>query len=266
VILVTGYRNTAAIWDMAALAPDSGQTAVFPGVASFTRVCAYDRPGTLLDDTHFSRSDPIPMTRNAKDVFEELHTLLQVEGVPGSYVLVGHSFGGLFDRLYASTYPGEVVGMVLVDALAEGVQSHLTPEEWERYQQVNNMVPEGLEGYHELEMVDFAVSVEQMRQAAAANPMPPMPLEVLTHGEPFGVPPDILGFSPEKLEEAWTASQNELAALVPGAKFIVATKSAHYIQLTEPELVIDAIRQVVDAVRGPATWATPAAVSEEARK
>ena len=60
VILEAGAGNNAEIWDTIALGPDSDETAVLPGVAAFTRVCAYDRPGTLLDLDHRSRSDSAP--------------------------------------------------------------------------------------------------------------------------------------------------------------------------------------------------------------
>ena len=120
-------------------------------------------------------------------------------------------------------------------------------------------MPPGLEDYRALETLDFAASFAQMRRAAAASPPRPMPLVVLSHGRPFGVPADALGFPPEALERAWAAGQAELAALAPGARHVVAAESGHSIQLQQPELVIDAIRQVVEAVRGPASWATPAA-------
>ena len=62
-------------------------------------------------------------------------------------------------------------------------------------------------------------------------PCAPMPLVVLSHGQPFGVPADALGFSPETLERAWAAGQAELAALLPGARHVVAAESGHYVQL-----------------------------------
>jgi pimeloyl-ACP methyl ester carboxylesterase len=60
------------------------------------------------------------------------------------------------------------------------------------------------------------------------------------------------------LETAWNTAQEQLAMLVPGGRFIVAEESAHYVQLQQPDLVITAIQQVVDAVRDPSTWAAPA--------
>ena len=59
-----------------------------------------------------------------------MHALLSAAGESGPYVLVGHSYGGLIVRLYASTYPKEVSGLVLVDALSEGLQDAETREQW----------------------------------------------------------------------------------------------------------------------------------------
>jgi hypothetical protein len=86
-----------------------------------------------------------------------------------------------------------------------------------------------------------------------------MPLTVITHGQPFGIPESALGFSPDALEAAWTAAQHALAMLAPHGRFEIATESAHYVQLQQPELVIAAIGQVIRALREPGTWATPIA-------
>lgn len=257
VILVSGYRNDADIWDSVAIDPATGHTAVLPGVAGFTRVCAYDRPGTVLDGEHVSRSDPMPMPRTAQDVVADLHQLLQVAGVPDPYILAGHSFGGLFSRLYASTYPEEVAGLVMVDALPETIPTHLTTAEWHDYRNAIQLVPEVLEGYSDLETLDVDASFTQMRDAAAATPYQDKPLVVITRTEPFGIPEASLGFSPDTLETAWLAAQMDLIALTPDAHHLVADQSAHYVQITQPDVVIAAIRSVVDAVREPDAWNTP---------
>jgi pimeloyl-ACP methyl ester carboxylesterase len=78
-----------------------------------------------------SRSDPVPQPTTAEDAVADLHALLKAAGEAGSYVLVGHSYGGLAARLYASVHPEEVPGLVLIDALSEGLQDAETPEQWE---------------------------------------------------------------------------------------------------------------------------------------
>ena len=87
-----------------------------------------------------------------------------------------------------------------------------------------------------------------MREAASSSPLQPMPLDVITHGQPWEWPE---GYPADALEAVWRPLQDKLAALVPGAQLIVAEHSGHYIQLTQPDLVIDAIHQVVETVRNP---------------
>ena len=79
-----------------------------------------------------------------------------------------------------------------------------------------------------------------------------MPLVVLRHGIPFGAPfPE---WPTDKMETIMTGLQDDLAQLVPGAHYAVATRSGHHIHQDQPELVIAAIREVVEAVRDPSTW------------
>ena len=268
VLLEAGYRSPATVWsdDLGQL--EMPRTMVFGGVATFTRVCLYERPGAgyVLDNVLYpSRSDPVPQPRTAESVVADLHALMSASGVPGPYVLVGHSLGGMFVRLYAATYPDDVVGLVLVDAWYEGLQDQLTPAQWAAYVRLNAEVPPELAGYRDYETLDFAAASAAMRRAAAARPLPPMPLAVLAKGQPFGIPAEALGFDPDALDRAWASAQEHLATLVPGARFVIAGESAHYVQLQQPQLVIDAIRQVVTAVRDPAAGppATSSGVSDQ---
>src|SRR5262249_20059952 len=105
VVLEAGYRSSARIWSEGLLQSPAPRKMVLTGVAAYSRVCAYDRPGTiaaLKDSVLPSRSSPVPQPRTATDVVSDLHVLLQAAGVPGPYVLVGHSLGGLIVRLFAS--------------------------------------------------------------------------------------------------------------------------------------------------------------------
>jgi pimeloyl-ACP methyl ester carboxylesterase len=264
VILEAGAGNDADTWDTAGLAPDSGQTAVLPGVAAFTRVCAYDRPGTLLDLDYRSRSDPVPMPRTAADVVADLHALLTAAAIPGPYVLAAHSFGGLVVRLYAATYPDEVVGLVLVDSAHEdyyaAMRETLTPEQRAEVARLAEQGPPELADYPDRERLDPDASAAQMRAAAAASPLRPLPLVVLTHGRPWDWPP---GYPAAALEALWLPLQEDLAALVPGGRLVVAEESGHFIPGDQPDLVIAAIRQVVEAVRDPGTWDAPSSCRGE---
>ncbi len=85
---------------------------VQPEIARYARVCSYDRAGQAW-------SDPGPKPRGPLKAANELHVLLMNAGIRPPYVLVGHSWGGLIARVYASQYPKEVAGMVLVDSTHE---------------------------------------------------------------------------------------------------------------------------------------------------
>ncbi len=229
VLLEAGAGNNAQIWDQLALPPDSDKEAVFPAVASFTRVCAYDRPGTLLDDDHLSRSDPVSGPRTAQEIVADLHALIDTAGLELPLVLAGHSFGGLVVRLYANTWPDQVAGLVMVDAAHEayyqGLADLLSPEQY-----AAAFDPPPTADGVEFEALDPLSSADQVIAAQAVSPLREMPMIVLTH-QAFPFPDD---FPADELEAVWTSGQQQLAALVPGTPLIVATESGHYIQLTSP--------------------------------
>ena len=98
------------------LEPGAGGTSasmgwITPVVAKQTRVCVYDRAGR-------GGSDLADSPQDGAQVAADLHTLLQRGGVPGPYVLAGHSFGGLYVRTFAAQHPDQVAGLVLIDSTA----------------------------------------------------------------------------------------------------------------------------------------------------
>jgi pimeloyl-ACP methyl ester carboxylesterase len=214
-------------------------------LAGFTRVCSYDRPGGPG-----SRSDPAPTPRTARDFVADLHALLHVAHVPGPYVLAGHSNSGLFSVLYASTHLRQVAGLVLIDAVHPAtikrrlamLKPLVSPEEWEALRQLMITVPPRLV---DPEGIDIWTSERQTRLALRRSPLRPMPLVVLAHGHPDDPPPPFV----EHEERLWQQLQRELAQLVPGGRLVIATQSGHDIPHEQPELVLDAIRDVVRAVR-----------------
>jgi pimeloyl-ACP methyl ester carboxylesterase len=215
-------------------------------LSGFTRVCSYDRPGGPG-----SRSDPAPIPRTARDFVADLHALLAAARVPGPYVLAGHSNSGLFSVLYASTHPRQVAGLVLIDAVHPAYHRRqlallkplLPPEVWEALRQEAITPPPRLV---DPEGIDIWTSERQTRVALRRAPLRPMPLVVLAHGRPEPSPP---GWPGEEVERLWQQLQRELAQLVPGGRLVVATESGHNIQDDQPELVLDAIGDVVLAVR-----------------
>src|SRR4051794_14335121 len=92
VVLDAGLRSRGDYWSERM--PGQRRT-VFRGVRRFTRVCLYDRPGTTLGTTEFSRSSPAPMPRTARSAGRDLGHMLHAARVPGPYVLVSHSTAGV---------------------------------------------------------------------------------------------------------------------------------------------------------------------------
>jgi pimeloyl-ACP methyl ester carboxylesterase len=249
VVLEAGTGDLGRVWS---LAPVGSGRAVLPAVARFTRVCVYDRPGTYLLPDEFSRSDPVAMPRTALDIVRDLRALLRGAHVPGPYVLAGHSFGGMVARLYATTYPRDVAGLVSIDAQNEdffaAYKKLLSPEQY-LTAVLDPAPPPGLD-YPGFERLAGEASGAQMRQAQADTPLRRMPLAVLSHSRdlpnPFGFPPD---WPIEALEQAFQRSQDMLAKLRPNAHHVVAARSGHYIQLDQPRLVTRWIRRVVREAR-----------------
>lgn len=263
----TGQGSPAVILDSGLGDSFVSWRKVQPQVATLTRVCSYDRAGLGYSD-----SSPLPRTSDV--MARELHTLLQAAGVSPPYVLVGHSMGGFDARLYANLYRSEVVGMVLVDASHPDQENRFPPElknlegSWGREAEfMEYTMPLGIPrllGLCDEEVVERAAqcnfhhaheSVAEMKalpQSAAltatTGPFGEMPLAVLSHDpdKPLNELPADLA---KPTNEAWEKMQEELAHLSTRGTQTVAKGSAHYIQLDRPDVVIEAIHNVVNQAR-----------------
>jgi pimeloyl-ACP methyl ester carboxylesterase len=105
----TGSGSPTVVLQAGLGAASSSWAAIAPKVAASTRVCAYDRAGHERSEAATGPQDGIALAA-------DLHTLLKQAGVAGPYVLVGHSSGGPYVRVFADRYPDELAGMVLLDA------------------------------------------------------------------------------------------------------------------------------------------------------
>lgn len=256
VILDAGLGDTYLSWRK-----------VQPEIAKFARVCSYDRAGLGYSD---SSSQP----RTGRVIAHELHGLLQAAQVPPPYVLVGHSMGGYDVRLYASLYRNEIAGMVLVDASHPDQETRFPRElkdmegSWQREAEfLEYGMPFGiprllglcdddpLQRAAECNWHSARESAAEMKafpqsaaETAVTGSLGDMPLAVLSHDpdKPSAeLPPDLA----KSTNDTWEKMQEELAHLSTRGTQTVAKNSAHYIQLDRPDLVIDAVRRVVQQSR-----------------
>jgi pimeloyl-ACP methyl ester carboxylesterase len=215
------------------------------GIAKVTHVCAYDR-------ANVGGSDPAPTPRTVQQMADDLHALLTAAGIPGPYVLAATSFGPLVSRIYASTYPEDVAGLVLIDPVSEDLEVRfeevLPPEVWaRRMKEFWSGNPEGI-------ALD-----ESYAQVRASAPLPAVPLLVIVHDDasldsylfPTNWPVEVL-------DPIWKELVADQARLVPGGRLVVAEHTGHGMVFFAAEFVADAVLQVVEAVRDPSTWAASA--------
>ena len=241
VVLVSGFRGAHDDWTSVIDSdgePKPSGSAVFPEVGKFTRVCAYDRPGTTRFDDTLSPSTPVRQPTTAQDGAADLHALLRAAKQEVPYVLVAHSWGGLIARQYVSEYPKDVSGLVLLDPGSEFLQETLTPAQWAFF--VRGAKKKG--DPKTLEAADYRPSVRALR---AAPPVGEIPAVVLSSDKCWFVFPR---FDEKETCSAWNAAQDLLAAHLD-AKHITHTNSGHFIQGENPKLVIDSVREVVGAAR-----------------
>ena len=212
--------------------PIEGWQRVFAPVADFATVIAYNRPG-------IGRSAPPCRPQTGLHMVATLRAVLQAAGLPPPYVLVGHSLGGLLVNLFARLHPSEVSAAVLLDATA--------PQDVAVLAQHENALQRGLRAVLDrcsppdanAEVRHVAASVAQL---SAAPPFPGIPLTVVTGGKPA-----MAWATPAAARAARAAHQRELAALSPLGRQVVAVRSGHFPQFSEPALVVDAIRDATVA-------------------
>jgi pimeloyl-ACP methyl ester carboxylesterase len=253
VILEAGAGHFSATW-----------ARVQPMVAQSTRVCAYDRAG-------YGWSESGPEPRDAEHIAAELHSLLDQAGIDPPYVLVGHSLGGIYARVYDVHYPGEVDGMALVDAThpdnwmrqGESIQALQTAANVSTvlariglmrlfFAGQNFAVPEPHNAalkadiasaqYWDTQRADAAAMEATTAEGRASGELGDLPLAVVAAGEYPDGPGKDIKFS----------LQHELAALSTNSSYQEIAGANHISLVTnEPyaRLVSQAILRVVEAAR-----------------
>ncbi len=230
---------------------------VQPEVAKFSQVCSYDHSGIGWSDSGPKDSCSLRVS--------EVHTALKNAGIKGPYVLVGHSLGALVARLYAGQYPDEAAGMVFVDHafhaafpnVAKGPPPAPPPM---------TLPPSGGGGiesdpnFNKLSSRDrelhlWAMSQTRNQTALQANHemMPECVAKAdaisKEHSHPLGNKPLVDVSTDEALGPDYIKLQTDLLSLSQNSKQIIAKNSGHFIIIDRPDVVIDAISQVVRSVR-----------------
>lgn len=226
-MLIGGEGTPAIVFEAGFGSGLASWSTVQSSIAKFARTVSYDRAG-------IGPSEAGPKPRSAKQIATELHTALQNAGIPPPYVLVGHSFGGIYVRVFADMYPKEVAGLVLIDPSQEAF------DEWTRTH------PEAQRAGRDEQMAKASPAVrDEAAQVSASY------AEARESKVPAGIPVILLtamrdDTMPASVRKVWGEKQAEWIAKVPGGKNVVVENSGHFIQAEQPQLVIDAIKQVVD--------------------
>jgi pimeloyl-ACP methyl ester carboxylesterase len=226
-------------------------------LSPLTRVCVFDRAGQGASDP----ASRIPQT--VADIVADLGAALAAAGEAGPFVPVGFSLGGLVAQLFASTYPGQLAGLVLVEGAPPGwnvLDLTLSPLTEAEREGLRELVA-GREPSNPTSPVETLVSEAQV---LAAPPPPPVPTVMivaakidwlLTEGEERDVTwGDLEGAARFHLLQAGQARDL-------GARIVVAEESNHLVPFQQPEVMIATIKDVVEAVRDPSSWATPEAAT-----
>jgi len=223
-------------------------------LAAHTTVVTYDRAG-------YGPSEPGPLPRDSRREAEELRTLLDGLSVPGPYVLVGHSLGGLNAQVYAALHPEDLVGMVLLDppplgfimgeeygelvAMAEGMT-----EEWQ------GIADRGAHSQNEGERAEagffgmLASEHREMfgasaRQASSIASFGELPLVVIASG----VPNPLFGDVAAAYQEYWASESRDLSARSSRGEFVLVDDSTHRLHDDAADLVAETIVSLVRSAR-----------------
>lgn len=230
--VVAGSGTPAIVLLNGAGGPVEGWMRVLTRLAETSTVVAYNRLG-------IGRSSKPSEPQTGDVVTSLLHELLTRLEVRPPYILVGHSLGGLFANLFARTFPSEVAGVVFLDA-ATPEDTTLIDEHGTRLQGFAQRVVDVIFGRDQFgEASCVATTVEMIARAGA---FPPVPVVVVSAGR-------LARSMPPAVHAARARNQAGLVALSPLGTHLVAARSGHFPQMSEPDLVTEAIRSMVATIR-----------------
>lgn len=235
-MLICGHGSPAVVFETGGSGANGSPLEVWqlvqPEVSKFTRTVSYDRAG-------IGWSSPGPEPRDARQLAYELHTALKNAHVAPPYILVGHSLGGPFIRVFAGMYPDEVAGMVLVDPTQEEYIN------WNQARDTNNVERQ------DSEWKEIQASLAEAHESQVPRAIP---VVVIT-----GIGPRVFpGFVTQKQEQEYKAGRQMWLKFhtawlekIPNGQHIITENSGHNIPFTEPELIIGAIQQIIEQTSSP---------------
>ena len=220
---------------------------VIDEISKTNRVIVYDRAG-------LGKSDPAPkLPRTSLDVANDLNALLTTAGVAGPYLLVGHSYGGMHLRMFASQYPGKVLGMVLVDsAHPDQDEKWLAalpapgPNEPESIGKARKFLAGRTTPDSNPEQIDPKASTAQVR---AARGLGDKPVVILSHSSSFRLDPSLPEELSLKLEKVAEQLQADLKGISSNSTMLQSAGEGHYLHVEDPDLVIQGVRHALDAAK-----------------
>jgi pimeloyl-ACP methyl ester carboxylesterase len=244
VVHCAGTGSPAIVLDAGLGDSSSRWGEIQPRIARISRVCAYDRLGE-------GESDAPTGPQTVADQAKTLDGLLEAAGWRGPFVLVGHSWGGAIDQQFATDHLDKVAGMVLIDSsVADQLRKWLKllppkPKSGgDPYGPIRTELAQGLSSTQTSEELMWGPSDPELRRLTTLGETP---LAVLTAGT-LG-----LEFPTESLQKRayaiWVGLHQRLTALSPNSLDAIAEYSGHYIYESQPDLVVAAIRAVVQAAR-----------------
>ncbi|MDQ7025415.1 MAG: alpha/beta hydrolase [Anaerolineae bacterium] len=244
VVLEAGVASNSLDWQK-----------VQPKIAEFAQVVIYDRAGYGWSE---KGKDP----RSPQQIVTELHTLLQNAVIEAPYLMVGHSFGGIYVRLFAETYPDEVAGLVLVESSVPSmIKAVNTAPEISRLKRVSRMKRIGLVRLMLARILTHSAHLEgeAKKEYLAMNMLDsdnvireavPM-YEGITLSDRIDLPLIIISREPfEELpsEKRWQDYQQELVELSSTSRHIYTTSGSHYPALSEPDVVVRAVQDMLGQI------------------
>ncbi|PDZ48488.1 alpha/beta hydrolase [Bacillus sp. AFS094611] len=213
IIMEAGYGDYSKTWDHIA-----------EELTGYGTVLTYDRAGLGKSEKSSKRDISSEMVKDLRCCLAQLQ-------LKPPYIFIGHSFGGINARLFATFYPEDMLGIVLVDSTPENYKESFLPIMSTEFQEAYYK-----QFVYESSYEEFTFSLSEVDRHCKS--MNDIPLVVLAAGKKAFYSPDA--------QMKWLQLQEELLRLSSNNKFVIAKQSGHYIQKDEPQYITDAVKWIIE--------------------